>query len=318
MGSKHKDKIPGGLADNKKPSDFVKRKLEEGIKVEMEHTSDKAIAREIAMDHITEDPNYYKKLKTIEKSENEDLEYYLDKGEFVKNFKKSYDFRDVQVAISSADQAAAENSADVGLVNHIRSFCKSSEGDITKIPFKNGVLTLTKKTEGLYNGFFSDTDGTIVDKYDDKTVELIAKDMMMKNVTADDYATPTPEPELISESEEREEKPTESKPMHLKLRIGDFELELRKSVSEFVKSHKLLKKSQNHSNKDLNCKKSKLINKALRSWYKIMKSRQGARNELDSAKLLIKSWDQYKEEFMQTVHAIEQMYSVMDKVRKKK
>jgi hypothetical protein len=34
----------------------------------MEHTSDPKIAEEIAMDHLVEDPNYYKKLKTIEKS----------------------------------------------------------------------------------------------------------------------------------------------------------------------------------------------------------------------------------------------------------
>lgn len=63
------DKIKGGLADGKKPSDFNKKKLKEGTKVEMEHTSDVKVAREIAMDHLTEDKNYYKKLKTIEKDE---------------------------------------------------------------------------------------------------------------------------------------------------------------------------------------------------------------------------------------------------------
>jgi hypothetical protein len=62
------DKIPGGLADKKKPSDFDKAKLEAGIKVELEHTSDRAIAAEIAMDHLTEDANYYEKLETIEKA----------------------------------------------------------------------------------------------------------------------------------------------------------------------------------------------------------------------------------------------------------
>jgi len=66
---KKKDKIPGGLADNKKLSDFNKKNLKQGIKIESEHTSDKDIAREIAMDHLTEDKDYYKKLKTIEKSE---------------------------------------------------------------------------------------------------------------------------------------------------------------------------------------------------------------------------------------------------------
>jgi len=63
------DKIPGGLADNKRPSDFDPEQLAAGIKVELEHTSDPKIALEIAMDHLTEDPNYYIKLKTIEKSD---------------------------------------------------------------------------------------------------------------------------------------------------------------------------------------------------------------------------------------------------------
>jgi SWI/SNF-related matrix-associated actin-dependent regulator 1 of chromatin subfamily A len=61
------DKIRGGKADDKKPSDFDKKKLAEGMKVEREHTSDKKIAQEIAMDHLTEDPNYYVKLKEVEK-----------------------------------------------------------------------------------------------------------------------------------------------------------------------------------------------------------------------------------------------------------
>lgn len=64
---KSDDKIPGGLADKKKPSDFDPKKLAEGIKVESEHTSDPKVAEEIAMDHLTEDPDYYEKLKNVEK-----------------------------------------------------------------------------------------------------------------------------------------------------------------------------------------------------------------------------------------------------------
>lgn len=66
---KKKDVIPGGLADNKSPSDFDSKKLAAGIKIELEHTSDRSIAQEIAMDHLTEDNNYYEKLATIEKQE---------------------------------------------------------------------------------------------------------------------------------------------------------------------------------------------------------------------------------------------------------
>lgn len=63
------DQIPGGLADDKSPKDFDQEQLNAGIKVEMEHTDDEDIAREIAMDHLTEDKDYYKKLKKIEKSD---------------------------------------------------------------------------------------------------------------------------------------------------------------------------------------------------------------------------------------------------------
>ena len=62
----HKDKIPGGLADKKHPKDFDQEQLQQGIKVEMEHTTSKDLAMEIAMDHLTEDKHYYKKLARME------------------------------------------------------------------------------------------------------------------------------------------------------------------------------------------------------------------------------------------------------------
>lgn len=54
-----KDQLKGGLADNNKPEDFDQKELAMGIKVEMEHTNDKKIATEIAMDHLKENPKYY-------------------------------------------------------------------------------------------------------------------------------------------------------------------------------------------------------------------------------------------------------------------
>jgi len=60
------DQIPGGLADKKSPEDFDPVKLRQGIAIEKEHTSNDKIATEIAMDHLTEDPFYYDKLKAIE------------------------------------------------------------------------------------------------------------------------------------------------------------------------------------------------------------------------------------------------------------
>lgn len=68
-GTLWKDKLPGGLADKKTPTDFPPEKLREGSAVEREHTSDPVLQTEIAMDHMTEDPNYYPKLKRMEAGE---------------------------------------------------------------------------------------------------------------------------------------------------------------------------------------------------------------------------------------------------------
>jgi len=63
------DLIPGGVGDKAHPSDVDPEQLAKGIKVEMEHTGDKSVAQEIALDHLSEpgNSNYYGRLETIEK-----------------------------------------------------------------------------------------------------------------------------------------------------------------------------------------------------------------------------------------------------------
>lgn len=46
---------------------FIEDQLKLGIEVEKEHTSDVAVAREIALDHLMEVPDYYTKLKSVER-----------------------------------------------------------------------------------------------------------------------------------------------------------------------------------------------------------------------------------------------------------
>ena len=48
------------------PAKQILKQLEMGIEAEYEHTSDFEVAKEIALDHIAEDPSYYDKLKFIE------------------------------------------------------------------------------------------------------------------------------------------------------------------------------------------------------------------------------------------------------------
>jgi DNA topoisomerase IB len=67
VAARYADKLPGGLADKKTPEDFDPEQLAKGVKIEFEHTDNRDVAREVAMDHLTEDPKYYDKLETIEK-----------------------------------------------------------------------------------------------------------------------------------------------------------------------------------------------------------------------------------------------------------
>ena len=50
----------------------IQDQLSKGIKVEMEHTSKYDVAKEIALDHLAEDPNYYTKLDKAELEEASD------------------------------------------------------------------------------------------------------------------------------------------------------------------------------------------------------------------------------------------------------
>ena len=77
------DQIPGGLAKGMTLNDIAEKhgmsvdmlvaEFKKGIQTEMEHTTDREMAKEITMDHLFEDPKYYTKLATVE-------EYVDDKG----------------------------------------------------------------------------------------------------------------------------------------------------------------------------------------------------------------------------------------------
>jgi hypothetical protein len=63
------DKELDGIAhkEGKTKEDFEPAKLKLGAQHEMEHTSQPEAAEQIAMDHLTEDEDYYEKLAAIEK-----------------------------------------------------------------------------------------------------------------------------------------------------------------------------------------------------------------------------------------------------------
>jgi hypothetical protein len=70
------DVVPGGLAKGLTLNDIAEKhgvsvdmmvaEFKKGIAVEMEHTTDREVAKEITLDHLFEDPKYYDKLKKVE------------------------------------------------------------------------------------------------------------------------------------------------------------------------------------------------------------------------------------------------------------
>jgi len=62
-----KDGLKGGRADGKPITRYDLKQLLMGIDVEMEHTSNKMRALEIATDHLEEFPDYYTRLEKMEK-----------------------------------------------------------------------------------------------------------------------------------------------------------------------------------------------------------------------------------------------------------
>jgi hypothetical protein len=82
------DEIVGGLADTLSPDDLaekhgvsiddIQKEIELGIEIELEHTDDPLIAKEIAMDHISEFSDYYSNERYGLVSSEKGLEKELD------------------------------------------------------------------------------------------------------------------------------------------------------------------------------------------------------------------------------------------------
>ena len=61
------DLLHGGKADNVPDREFSPTSLSEGQEDEREHTDNDQVAKEIAKDHLSQDPRYYEKEKLVEK-----------------------------------------------------------------------------------------------------------------------------------------------------------------------------------------------------------------------------------------------------------
>lgn len=95
---------------------FIRRQLQKGIKVEMEHTDDEDKAREIAMDHLYESPDYYEKLAKMEKGTKGNDLYIEDEDKISMTFDES------EIAWSSIRVDEVTKGDIISTVKSIRPF----------------------------------------------------------------------------------------------------------------------------------------------------------------------------------------------------
>lgn len=72
------NQLEGGLGDSTQPEEVDQEQLSMGIQIEMEHTNDEGKAKEIALDHLSEDPEYYSKLNEMENPKSKKIDVPAD------------------------------------------------------------------------------------------------------------------------------------------------------------------------------------------------------------------------------------------------
>lgn len=128
----HAEFLHGGEGDSSRPADFDIEQLEKGIEVELEHTDNPMVAREIAMDHLMEDPKYYDYL--------EEMEAQFDQNAH----DKESDY------MSLANISQIEEQVD-SLLDHLEK--ADEDGERLEDWVEDKVSTISDDVEELYNYF---------------------------------------------------------------------------------------------------------------------------------------------------------------------
>lgn len=209
---------------------------------------------------------------------------------FVKDYiAKSYDYPDSQIIIDAKDQQAAEEGTPKQFLKYLSEHIAEGK-TIHKIPLQKGALTIANKDSNLFTGFFSDQQGQIVEKFDAHTLEMIAKTLMVKKLAT--------EHDLYRADEDLEERPkvvAPSAPVQVRIKFGDVEIELRKSIKQFVDDFRKTRTTD-----------EEILKKAIKSWKRQQKFNSFSSDQ-EAAQALLNDWEAHKESFSQTLFAIRQM-----------
>jgi hypothetical protein len=196
------DKIPGGLAKGMSLSDIakhhnispqtLKNEFIKGYAVEREHTTDVEVAKEIALDHLYEDPNYYSKLSKIETPLSEGL--LLEGGAYGH---MAHPF-DIEMGLTFGDLKQIVVKALNGDLELAR---EKTDGQALAISWVNGRLVAARNKSHLKNkGAGAMTIGQVADKFAGRGGLTDAYNYAMKDLSAAIAALSEPQRKMIFKS----------------------------------------------------------------------------------------------------------------------
>jgi hypothetical protein len=227
--------------------------------------------------------------------------------DFILNYKeankveKSYDYRDQYVIIDALDQQAAEASVPENFLQATKEVMANQTAEdgqdasqgIYKVHFMKGCMTLARKAENLYNGHFEDNDGQVVEKLSDVTLEIALKTLMVKGFI--DKVEYDPQPVEVANQAQPVNPQPEREPMTVRVKYGDFEFEMRKSVKNFVSDFKKAKSAIPGDE----------LRKAIKAYRRNSKY-QNFTNDIEAARFVLDNWEQEKENFNQILFVVQQ------------
>lgn len=115
------DRMKGGLAEDVSDDEFDARQLAKGILVELEHTGDFTIAKEIAKDHLMEMDDYYDKLETMEQeaTRKQNKDFYIRMKEITGQSRVSIEYQDKEYKLHPEFDDYIETGADIDASNFL-------------------------------------------------------------------------------------------------------------------------------------------------------------------------------------------------------
>ena len=150
------DVLRGGLGDDKSPLEFDPEQILLGIEVEKEHTNDPLVAIEIAMDHLSEDPEYYTRKDDPEASAQDGAARDAEEKEEAPEEKSDDEMADVLLGYEPKnvgekfDYAAERNYEDKDAYNKYLQY-QQKDFNMLSDSEKEEFFELWKEFKGIEN-----------------------------------------------------------------------------------------------------------------------------------------------------------------------